>query len=214
MARRCARRAVAGLMLILATLLAIVFSSGWEFQEVVAAELLLIGAIVLLDRFAGPVIGRWVDGALGEEHVGRVLEELEPEGWLTIHDVYTGRGNIDAIVIGPAGLFTVEVKSYQGKLSPERVRPADLKQAYAQKKWLESVADLPVDPLLVFSRAFLLGRAVSARRGVVVLPARMLTGHLRRRSRRLSDDEVCRLHERLVAALDRTVPAAATARPS
>jgi hypothetical protein len=60
---------------------------------------------------------------------------------------------------------------------------------------------MPVEALLVFSNAYL-DRPVSRQRGVLVLPARMLAGHLERRERKLGDSEVERLHARLLAALD------------
>jgi hypothetical protein len=75
-----------------------------------------------------------------------------------------------------------------------------LKQAYAQAKHIERLTGHNVTPLLVFSRAHL-DRPVSRRRGVTVLPARMLTGHLARRPAQLSGTEVTELHQRLSAAL-------------
>jgi hypothetical protein len=53
--------------------------------------------------------GAWSQGAEGEEVVGEVLEGLIADGWQVIHDVSFGRGNIDHVVVGPGGLFTVEV---------------------------------------------------------------------------------------------------------
>jgi hypothetical protein len=55
--------------------------------------------------------------------------------------------------------------------------------------------------MLVFSRAYLVRRPVSRRRGVVVLPARVLAGHLRGYPRLLPAGEVRRLRDRLGRAL-------------
>lgn len=60
--------------------------------------------------------GTWSQGAEGEEVVGRILEGLAAEGWHVIHDVSFGRGNIDHVVVGPGGIFTVETKSHRGKI--------------------------------------------------------------------------------------------------
>lgn len=203
-ARRTARlyayRALAALAVLCATPIVLLGWTDLAPGPLVLVELVVIVAALLLERLAGPVIDRWIQGARGEEHVGRVLAELEPDGWLTVHDVDTGRGNIDSIVVGPGGLFTVEVKSYEGRLDPDRIRPADLKQAYAQKKWLERLTDRPATALLVYSRAYLLGRGVSRRKGVLVLPARLLAAHLRRRAPQLPPGEVRRLHELLARA--------------
>ena len=44
----------------------------------------------------------WYRGALGEAHVGRLLEKL-PDGWAVLHAVPVGTGDsdIDHVVIGP-----------------------------------------------------------------------------------------------------------------
>ena len=75
-----------------------------------------------------------------------------------------------------------------------------LKQAYAQARHVERVSGLQAAPLLVFSRAYL-DRPVSRRRGVTVLPARLLVGHLERRPSLLSPTEVSEAHRRLSTVL-------------
>ena len=58
----------------------------------------------------------WRVGAKGEETVGRELERLG-DGWTVVHDVPVGdRGsNIDHVVVGPPGVFTVNSKWHAGK---------------------------------------------------------------------------------------------------
>jgi Nuclease-related domain len=185
-----------------AGLLILVGSLSWG--EIVALELALLAGLGVIDRFVVPEVERCGRGAAGEEHVGKVLAELEDDGYLAIHDIDTGRGNIDSVLVGPAGLFTIEVKSHGGRRRSDRVDPAWLRQAYAQKMWLERVAGRPVAALLVFSRAYLVGRAVSRRRGVVVLPARMLAGHVRRSRQLLSPEEARQLHQRLLHAFEQS----------
>jgi len=75
-----------------------------------------------------------------------------------------------------------------------------LSQAYAQSKQLERLIEHPVSPLLVFSRAYL-DRPVSRRRGVVVLPARMLERHLARRNAILAHPEIMMLQAHVMTAL-------------
>ncbi|MBV8948155.1 MAG: NERD domain-containing protein, partial [Solirubrobacterales bacterium] len=36
-----------------------------------------------------------------------MLDGLRERGWLALHDVQLGRGNIDHVLIRPAGIFTV-----------------------------------------------------------------------------------------------------------
>ncbi|MCU1392583.1 MAG: hypothetical protein JWM34_1011 [Ilumatobacteraceae bacterium] len=52
-------------------------------------------------------------GSRGEERVGRKLDGL-PEGWHAVHSVPVGSGDsdIDHIVIGPAGIFTLNTKNH------------------------------------------------------------------------------------------------------
>jgi len=58
----------------------------------------------------------WYQGALGEIEVARVLAELGPE-WTVLHSVPVGSGesDIDHVVIGPTGVFTVNTKHHAGK---------------------------------------------------------------------------------------------------
>jgi hypothetical protein len=58
----------------------------------------------------------WYKGAVGEIAVGRVLERLGPE-WVVLHAVPVGAGasDIDHVVIGPGGVFTVNTKNHAGQ---------------------------------------------------------------------------------------------------
>jgi hypothetical protein len=58
----------------------------------------------------------WARGARGESVVGRQLARL-PTGWWVLNDVPVGhRGaNIDHVVIGPGGVFTLNTKNLSGK---------------------------------------------------------------------------------------------------
>lgn len=58
----------------------------------------------------------WYKGALGEITVGRILERLGPE-WTVLHAVPVGAGtsDIDHVLIGPAGVFTLNTKNHEGQ---------------------------------------------------------------------------------------------------
>ena len=58
----------------------------------------------------------WYVGALGEQEVGRRLAALGP-GWTVLHAVPVGdRGSdVDHVVIGPGGVFTLNTKHHPGK---------------------------------------------------------------------------------------------------
>jgi hypothetical protein len=171
---------------------------SWTF---IAAELAVLLALVAIDRLVVPLVERRDSGATGEEHVGAILDALAPQGWRVVHDIDTGRGNVDHVVVGPGGLFTIETKSHAGRIEVDRIDPSMWRQAYAQAKWVEEATGAKATPLLVFSRAYL-SRPVARRRGVTVLPARMLTGHLLRRRPALSTAEI----ERLAGVLDSPTP--------
>jgi hypothetical protein len=129
-----------------------------------------------------------------------VLDGLRERGWFALHDVQLGRGNIDHVLVGPAGIFTIETKSHRGRLRAAAIDARMLKQAYGEAKLIERITGLRADPLLVFSSAYLTP-AVTRRDGVVILPARMLAGHLQRRAGTIPPERVAEVYQRLAAAL-------------
>jgi hypothetical protein len=161
---------------------------------------LAIGAALLGARRLARTHGRWERGARGEERVGAILDGLSGEGWLALHDLPFERGNIDHVLVGPGGLFTIETKSHRGRIHAARIDESMLRQALAEGRRVEQATGRRVEPLLVFSRAYLLP-AVSRRGGVTVLPARMLPKYLTRYGRVLSPWEVGALGERVSRAL-------------
>jgi Nuclease-related domain len=197
--RRYVNRALGATMLaVVALVLAIVtFGLTWA---AVAVEAVVIATIAAVDAKAAPLVDRWGRGADGEERVGRILDGLRENGWLTLHDVQLGRGNVDHVVIGPAGIYTIETKAHRGRINADAIDAGMLTQAYAEAKLVEGITALRVQPLLVFSNAYLTP-AVSHRSGVVILPARMLAAHLRRRGGNIPAARVAGVYARLVAAV-------------
>lgn len=52
-------------------------------------------------------------GQIGEEAVGQFLEEkLRPAGYQVLHDIQADHFNVDHVVIGPSGIYTVETKTH------------------------------------------------------------------------------------------------------
>jgi hypothetical protein len=166
--RTTARRGLAAMggVLLIGALVGV--AAGFTSWTFIAAELAVLLALVAIDRFVVPLVERRDSGATGEEHVGAILDALAPRGWRVVHDIDTGRIDVD------------------------RIDPSMCRQAYAQAKWVEEATGAQATPLLVFSRAYL-SRPVARRRGVTVLPARMLSGHLLRRRHALSTAEIERL---------------------
>jgi hypothetical protein len=58
----------------------------------------------------------WRVGAAGEEKVGPKLESLSRNGWRVIHSVPVGASgsDIDHVLIGPGGVFTINTKYHPG----------------------------------------------------------------------------------------------------
>ena len=58
----------------------------------------------------------WYRGALGEIRVAKALKNLPPE-WTVLHAVPVGSGtsDIDHVLMGPAGIFTVNTKNHSGQ---------------------------------------------------------------------------------------------------
>jgi hypothetical protein len=62
-------------------------------------------------------------GAEAEEKVAAVLDRLPRESHMVLHDVNTGRGDIDHIVIRRDGaVFVIETKSHRGNISEQNGR--------------------------------------------------------------------------------------------
>jgi Nuclease-related domain len=173
---------------------------GLHDVRFLGSEVALLASIFVIWRYVLPLVERRDRGAQGEEEVGRLLAELPGEQWRVIHDATLGRGNMDHILIGPPGAFTVETKSHPGPVRVGRVHGATLRQARAQRKTIEDITGVSVEPLLVFSRAWV-DRPLARRKGVRVIPARMLLTYLAKRPATLSGDDVEQAHRLVAAAL-------------
>ncbi len=165
-----------------------------------------IGVTIAADRYYAPRADRWLRGANGEREVGQVLAGLEADGWLTLHGVSLGRGDVDHVLIGPGGVFTVETKSHPGKIAVDRINPRMLKQAYAEKKLIERITGLETQALLVFSRAWLVGSVPARRDGVTIIPARMLQQYFSRRRPIMTPERAVEIHARLAHAVSGSEP--------
>jgi hypothetical protein len=183
---------------------------GLQDKRFLASEVALLVSMFVITRYVLPRVERRDRGATGEEHVGELLDRLTGRGWLVIHDATLGRGNVDHILIGPPGIFTIETKSHPGPIRVSRLHGAMLSQAQAQRRTIERVTGVEVEPLIVFSRAWV-DRPMARRKGVRVLPARMLLGFLAKQPARLSRDEIERRYKLVAQALlehHRRVPTA------
>jgi hypothetical protein len=173
-------------------------SFGPHDKRFLGWDVLLLTCVLAISRYVLPLLERRNRGATAEEHVGGLLDQLA--GWRVIHDASAGHGNIDHVLIGPAGVFTVETKSHPGPVRVATVHGATLRQAHAQRRRVESITALKVEPLLVYSSAWI-DRPMSRRKGVRVVPARLLLVYLTGRRKVLSPEQVELAYHLLAAAL-------------
>lgn len=149
----------------------------------------------------------WYLGALGELEVGRLLDLLGP-GWFTMHAVPVGTAgsDVDHIVIGPGGVFTINSKFHEGgdvwvasrRLLVNGQRTDHLRNAEFEArrvaKLLAQAVGKPVDVTPVI--AIVAGRRLIIRERperVVVLAALRLPRWMQSRAAVLSADEVADL---------------------
>lgn len=173
---------------------------GLHDARFLGSEVALLVTMFVITRYVLPLVERRDRGASGEEHVGALLDELPREQWEVIHDATLGRGNVDHILLGPAGVFTIETKSHPGPVRVGRVHGATLGQAHAQRRLIERVTGVDVEPLIAYSRAWV-DKPMARRKGVRVLPAGMLKTYLLKLPQRLTDEQIEEAHERLAQAL-------------
>lgn len=156
-------------------------------------------------------IGHISEGARGEEKVGAALGSLETSGYRVLHDIDTGKGNIDHVVVGPTGVFVIETKATLGRLwfakggrlmsdgfSKEKWVAQALAEAYEVKSCLKAVGlDLWVEALIVLTRTPLPKGPMKTSSVTVIEVGDLRDKILGRNARRLTHVEM----DRAVAAI-------------
>ncbi len=144
-----------------------------------------------------------IKGYSGERAVGRVLEAL-PEHFRVFHDVDLDGENADHVVVGPSGVFSVEVKHYAARVVAKpnglfvngRRNNRIVRQAWRQAHKLQEMLGIEVQPILVFVGA----RVEGDRAGKLpVLTVEALPGFLQDGPRRLEYSVARRIFEVLKA---------------
>jgi hypothetical protein len=173
---------------------------GLHDARFIFAEIALLISMFVISRFVLPSVDRGERGASGEEHVGALLDSFCSADWTVMHDVSLGHGNVDHLVIGPGGMYTIETKSREGPVRVARVHGGTLEQARAERRGIEAATGLKAEPLIVYSRAWV-DRPLARRKGVRLLPARMLVRYLQQRPQRLSPEQIEEAESKVVQAL-------------
>jgi Nuclease-related domain len=165
----------------------------------------------------------WDTGALGEEQLGRRLNELASDSVRLLHDrrIPQTRANIDHLAVAPTGIYVIDAKKYAGRPHLEieggLFRPRAEKLLVGKRNCTKLVdgmlrqievveavlrdADVPVIGVLCFVEADwpLFGGSFTTR-GVSVLWPKKLMGQLGAGGP-LDRDAIDRLHRALASAL-------------
>lgn len=157
-----------------------------------------------------PELRRLKLGRDGERAVGQYLERLRSEGYEVFHDVLGEGFNVDHVLIGPAGVFTIETKCYAkpakgpaeinfdgeqvaiGGWEPDR---NPIIQARAQAGWLRALLrettgrDFTILPVILYPGWFVKqnGRPNPP---LWVLEPKALPGFLKHHSQALGESDV------------------------
>lgn len=139
---------------------------------------------------------RWASGARGEEAVIARLRRLERRGWVAIHDLDIGAGNIDHILIGPGGIYALETKAHanMGRI-PDRI----YHQADRAAQRLARITGQPVGAIIVLTRSSV-HRKDRRHGSIEVMRLDQLVRRVRRRRGVLDRHEVQRLAGRILDA--------------
>lgn len=121
------RRRVLRPVQIVARVLALALIVGARFEHHYVSWLLGLAlggllALYVFVRESPPThIENWRTGAQGERRTARALWALRRDGWVVLHDLpdRAGTGNVDHVVVGPAGVFVLDSKWPGGDASVE-----------------------------------------------------------------------------------------------
>jgi Nuclease-related domain len=145
----------------------------------------------------------WRHGAIGEEEVARRLQKLSKD-WRVIHSVPIGENgtDIDHLVIGPGGVFTLNTKNHLGKrvtVYDRVIYVSGMKLPYITKSRAEgrrtsallSAAcgfQVSAIPVIVIMASELIVKALPG--DVAVVGRRQIVDWLIRRPTQLSTDQI------------------------
>ena len=155
----------------------------------------------------------WRVGAGGEETVGSRLDKLERRGWHVLHAVPVGarESDIDHVLIGPGGVFTINTKTHPGGrvwVGRHAVKVNGHAQPYLRNsrheaarasRLLSDACGLPIEarPVLVFLTGTLIPNVTVTQQpdDVLVLDRMDIPGAFKRSRRRLTDEQVTHVYD-------------------
>jgi len=95
--------------------IAVLFIDGQKLSWCAGAVTGLLAGVWMITWDSPPAyIENWGEGAEGERRTAKQLIALERSGWQVAHDIDSGHGNYDHVVVGPAGVFLLDSKNLMG----------------------------------------------------------------------------------------------------
>jgi hypothetical protein len=184
----------------------------------VAALIVVVSFVWALVRVLPDEVIYWRKGAEAERRVGANLDELGSEGFVTLYDRrMPGRGgNIDAVTVGPPGVFVVETKwrgrgvaVIQGRFEVGGREQSDAIRQVTDQAMLIQVSlagamnrhHMTVIPILCIGNRSVGGAERAG--GVLVLDVKSIAKRLASEPQVLNAIEI----QELAALLDRALPA-------
>lgn len=162
----------------------------------------------------------------GEKVVGQFLESLRENGYRVLHDIVGDNFNIDHLLIGPKGVFTIETKTmskpargkseidYDGTqilvngFKPDR---DPVVQAKAQAHWIKELVkeltgkSITVRPAVVYPGWYVNQTQKGSRPDVWVLNPKALESFIDKSDGELSEEDVRSFHSHLSRYVRNTV---------
>lgn len=204
---------------VIALLLVVLAGIEWSryyFPQDPSPRLYTFGALVGVGyaafqiRRVWPQIRALKQGRDGEKVVGQFLERMRETGYQVFHDVVGAGFNVDHVLIGPAGAFTIETKTYSKRPSADAKVTFDgerivvdghdpdrdpVVQAKAQARWLRELLvqstgrRFAVRPVILFP-GWWVEQSKGSSREVWVLEPKALPGFLSHEPEILSPEDV------------------------
>jgi hypothetical protein len=198
-----------------------VSTSPWLWTWMFAGSLVILG--IRLFKII-PHVQRLRRAEEGEKAVGQYLERLREQGYHVFHDVIGDNFNIDHVLIGPGGVFTVETKTWSKPARGEAKIEFDglnltawgrepdrnpLIQARAQAGWLNALLKestgqaCSVKPVIVFP-GWYVENTNKVKSSIWVLNPKALPTFLKNVPVQLKPDQVSQLSFHLSRFIRRT----------
>jgi hypothetical protein len=154
-------------------------------------------------------------GRDGEKAVGQYLELLRESGYRVLNDIVSESFNVDHVLIGPAGVFTIETKTISkpavgeavihydcdvlkiGGYTPER---NPIIQSKAQSSWVRGLIEegtgrrYGVQPIVVYPGWFVKRSPENAQCDVLVLNPKILPAFLGNAKDKLTSEDIRLIH--------------------